>query len=251
MLTAPLLTRGLALLSILSALSACSSAKLKAPAIATSSFLQAEPPLTTQRKVSPFLLSGGSPVTDLPSLYVAPVQLSQLRSPSKYLAQGVDGAERQAEVAMLAEYARQQFILAFRQSPQPRYQIVDKPSRSTLKLELAITELNQNTFTGSLGRFALNAVAVPGTDVVIAKATRCMKGNIAIEGKATHGRTKKVVYQFADNEESRSAVVLPVIDFMTYGQARQAIKAWAQQFEQVTRTQPGQRVKDSPVLSWY
>ena len=185
-------------------------------------------------------------------IYIAPVTLKYLRAASKTLATAEGSEEgRQKAALKLADYARSQFNEAFAKSSEPRYLVEDRPTSDGLTLELAFTELNRNTFTGAIAKFAVAAVAVPGTDVVFAKATRSLKGNIAIEGKLTSNASKKVIYQFADNEESKSAFLLPVTDFSIYGQARQAIRAWARQFELVTRTPADKPVKDSSVISLF
>lgn len=233
-------------------LSSCSSSALKAPAAKLSPFLSQLPTLKADRELSPFALSGGSPLTTQPDIYIAPVTLKFLRETSKSLAKNKNGDDwRQQAARELAEYTRQQFIDAFQKSPLPRYVVRDKPGRNCIKLELALTELNRNTFTGAFTRFAMNAIALPGTDALLAKPARGLKGNIAIEGKVTNLRTGAVVYQFADNEESKSALLLPVTDFAAYGQARDAIRDWAKEFEQITRAPPGKRVKSSSVISLF
>ena len=68
--------------------------------------------------------------------------------------------------------------------------------------------------------------------------------------RVPQGRVGKV-YQFADNEESRGNLILPITDLQTYGQAREAIRAWARQFEEVTRVAPGTKVKDMGVMGLY
>ena len=108
---------------------------------------------------------------------------------------------------------------------------------------LSLTELNRNTFTGAVSRFALNAMAVPDVDAVLSKPTRSLKGNLAIEGRLRNPTTGEILHQFSGSAESRSAFLLPVTDFTPYGQARQALRSWATQFEALTRTAPGQRVR--------
>ena len=223
---------------------------LKPAPAEVSSFIAAAPPLKADRKVSPFALSGGSPVCEQKGIYIAPVTVEFLRPASKGLAKGEEEV-RKKEALELAEYARAQFIEAFRKSPRARYVVQDKPDRDCVKVELAMVELNRNTFTGTLVRFAVNTVAVPGTDAVLAPLARPLKGNIAVEGKVTNLRDSKVIYQFADNEESKSAVIAPITDLHAYGQARDAIRDWAKEFEEVTRTAPGQRVKGSSVMSFF
>ena len=229
------------------ALSACTSPAIKAPPAELSGFLEAKPSLKPDRSLSPFALSGGDLVTSKRKIYIAPVTLTYLRGVSKSLVK-ISAADQQKAARDLADYARERFAAAFRNSPAPRYQVQSEPDPDCLTLELAFTELNPNTFTGAVTRFALNNVALPGTDAMLAKATRGLKGNIAIEGKV---RDADWIYQFADNEESKSALLLPVTDFAAYGQAREAIREWATQFELMTRTAPGQRVKDSSAISLF
>lgn len=233
-------------------LTSCSSPLLKAPAVSTSSFLKAKPELRSDRKVSPFALSGGTLASRETGIYIAPVSLAYLRNASKFLAKDSNGQAKRSQAARdLAEYARTKFIAAFEKSPKARYKIQTSPGADCLTLELAILELNRNTFIGATSRFVVNNLALPGTDVLLAKATRGLKGNIAIEGKVTSARTGEVIYQFADNEESRSAFLLPITDLADYGQAREAIRAWARQFEELSRTPPGKRVKDTGVMSLF
>jgi hypothetical protein len=230
----------------------CSSPFLKAPPVATSSFLKSKPELKSERNVSPFALSGGTLVSRQQSIYIAPVSLAYLRAASKTLAKESNGDTKRNEAAReLAEYAREKFIAAFEKSPKARYKIQAKQKSDCLTLELAIVELNRNTLIGATSRFVIDNLALPGTDAILAKAMRGLKGNIAIEGKVTDSRSGEVIYQFADNEESRSAFLLPITDLAAYGQAREAIRAWASQFEEISRVPPGMRVKDVGVMSLF
>jgi hypothetical protein len=237
---------------LIGSLVSCSSPLLKAPAVATSSFLKSEPALKSDRKLSPFTLSGGTLVSKKDGIYIAPVSLACLRDASKALAKDRNEQAKRGQAARdLAEYARTKFISAFKRSPNARYRIQTSPGPDCLTLELAIIELNRNTLIGATSRFIVNNLALPGTDVMLAKATRGLKGNIAIEGKLTDPTTGEVIYQFADNEESRSAFLLPITDLADYGQAREAIRAWARQFEELSRTPPGKRVRDTGVMSLF
>lgn len=230
----------------------CSSPLLKAPAVATSSFLKPKPTIKADSKISPFLLSGGSFDGPQKGIYIAPVSLAHLRVASKSLAKDNDGDSKRNQAAReLAEFARTKFIEAFEKSPEARYKIRTAPGADCLRLELAIVELNRNSFAGTASRFVINGLSVPGTDAVLAKTTRGLKGNIAIEGKVTTSAKGAAIYQFADNEESRSAFLLPITDLAAYGQAREAIKSWAKQFEEVSRTPPGNKVADTGIFSLF
>jgi hypothetical protein len=225
---------------------------LKAPPAKLSAFLAPTPALKDARKTTPFCFSGGTLSASQLGIYIAPISLDYLRPVNKSLAK-VEGSDAGREKAAkeLAIYGRRQFMTAFQKSTSARYQLRLTPDPDCLVLELAITELNRNTVAGGIVRFALNNAAVPGAEAILAKATRGLKGNIAIEGKFRNPTNGEILYQFADNEESRSAFLLPITDFTPYGQAREALHAWAKQFEELTRIAPGKRVKDTGVISLF
>ncbi len=236
----------IATLSLPLVLSGCSSPLLKAPPVALSGFVAASPKLADSRKSSPFQQSGGSLISSRSGIYIAPVSTAFLRTASKSLTKGGDTAgEREQASKALADYARRQFVDAFANSKAPRYQLRNEPSKDCITVQIALTELNHNTLAGAVSRFAIGFATVPGAEVALGKLTRGLKGNIAIEGKVTDAATGKVIYQFADNEESRANLLLPITDLQRYGQARQAIRTWATQFEKLTRASLGERVKDN------
>jgi hypothetical protein len=90
----------------------------------------------------------------------------------------------------------------------------------------------------------------PVVEPLLTKPTPGLKGNVAIEGKLRNGKTGEVVFQFADTEES-SSLVVPIKDFIPYGQAREAFRSWARQFEKLTRAAPGKRVRDTRVIGLF
>ena len=184
-------------------------------------------------------------------LYVAPVTLKHLRPMTRSISVVENSeASRQEAAKELAGYAREKFITAFKKSPKPCFEIAEKAVKGSVTLELALVELNPNSLSGGVLRTAINVVALPGIDSVIA---RPLKGNIAIEGKLTDSKTKKVLFEFADNRESKSALVFSVYDFLTYGQAREAIREWAVEFEKLMRTPASERVRGSSgftILPW-
>ena len=99
-------------------------------------------------------------------------------------------------------------------------------------------------------RTALGALTVPGLDSFIAKG---LKGNIAIEGKLRDSKTNELLFEFADNQESKSSLIFSVRDFQTYGQAHVAITEWSKQLEELLRTPESQKVSRSNgfvILPW-
>jgi hypothetical protein len=137
-------------------------------------------------------------------------------------------------------------VEAFEKSRKPRYVLLTKPDKDCVVLEMAITDLHRNSISGSLLRLAVHPIVEP----VLTKPTPGLKGNVAIEGKLRDAKTGEILFQFADTEES-SSLVVPIKDFIPYGQAREAFRSWSRQFEKLTRVAPGKRVRDTRVISLF
>lgn len=247
------------LLACLIPLALCSCSSLerlaKAGAAKPSTFLaHADKLEKTRPKLDPFLRIWRNPSTEawakaenINHLYVAPVSLEHLRPMTKPLSRlEVREKSRQKHAQELADYARSQFMTAFRESRDSRYEIVTSPQKDALHLELAIIELNPNAISAGVTRRAINLVAVPGAEAVVG---RPLKGNIAIEGRLYDPQQKASLYEFADAEHNRSALILSVHDYNPYSASRKIIRDWARQFEQVTRTPEGGKVKDTPAFT--
>ncbi len=232
----------------LSAAPLCSCSSLKASAVASSRFLEHRNELKPDTKHSPFLGNWTSPAAATifekrRSLYIAPLSLSYLRPMKRELAKSENTeVQRLAEACKLVGYVGTRFTDAFENSHAPRYKLVAKPDKNSLTLELALVELNPNPFAGGVLRTAINAIAVPGVDSVLAKG---LKANIAIEGKVVDSATRKTLFEFADNQENKSALIFSINDFSSYGQARQAIDEWATETEELLRTPADKKVPTS------
>lgn len=241
-------------------LTSCQSlnSRVKPKAARTSSFLTHAVDMKAEPERSPFRLNWTNPsptarkkFEEKKEIYISIVTLDHLRPMSKVLAKAESGDEARLEGALkLGEYAREEFKKAFQNSKNPRFTVVDNPTRHSLTLELAIIELNPNSVSGAVIKTAVNSVGVPGTDLILAGPSRPLKGNIAIEGHLRDSQSRMSIFEFADNEETKSPVILNIRDFRPYGQARLAIREWAEQFEQLMRTPEGGQVKDSSSVTW-
>lgn len=252
--------RCVALIVCALATASCESinSNVKPKAVPATAFLKHSGEMKAEPERSPFRLNwtNSSPAaraaySKKKQIAISVVTLDHLRPMSKSLAKiEKNEVSRQDGVRKLASLAREEFSAAFRHSKTSPFRVVEHPGKDSLTLELAIVDLNPNTFSGAVVRTAVNAVAVPGTDLILASAARPLKGNIAIEGRLGDSRTGVSLFEFADNEESKSPVFINVRDFTTYGQARLAIREWAAQFEQLLRTPEGGQVKDSPSMTF-
>lgn len=228
-------------------LSSCSSRFLKAAPSDLTGFLAQKPELKSERKKTPFLLSGGAVIAPVKGIYIAPISLKHLADESKTLSK-VEGSDdgRVEAATKLAVYGRRKFVEAFEKSRNPRYVLLSEPNDDCVILEMAITDLHRNSISGGLLRLVVHPIVEP----VLTKPAPGLKGNVAIEGKLTNAKTGEVLFQFADTEES-SSLVVPVKDFIPYGQAREAFRNWSKQFEKLTRIAPGERVRDTRVISLF
>ena len=180
-------------------------------------------------------------------LYIAPVSLEHLRRISKTASrmESTDASQQKA-AKVLATYLHDEFTSAFRKSSGAHYKIVDTPSSDALRLDLALVELNPNSISAGVVRTAASLLTVPGVDSLLG---RPLKGNLAIEGRLSDPSRRQTLFEFADREENKSSVLFTFDDFTTYGQARNAIREWAAQFEEMTRTPDTHRVRDSSALA--
>ena len=253
--------RFITLVAIAASMTSCQSlnSSVKPDALPPSAFLEHASLMKAEPDRSPFRLNWTNPsptarasFAKKKEIVISAVSMAHLRPVSKGLARYESDAEsRRAESLKLASYARDEFSAAFRNSKAPRFRVVDQPGKNSLTLELAIVDLNPNSISGAVIRTGVNAVALPGTDLILSGPARPLKGNIAIEGKLRDSRTKEIIFEFADNEESKSPFfTINLRDFKSYGQARLAIHEWAEQFEKLLSTPEGGQVKDSSSVTF-
>lgn len=178
-------------------------------------------------------------------LYVAPVTLQYLRPIQKPLVKKeVQWGSIERRENEMALRLRNEFAKAFLRSPQSRYSIEQKPGPDTVTLELAIVELNPTSPKGNAVKTALKFVVGP----VAGLGGYFTKGNMAIEGKVRDSKSGGLFLQFADNEADKMTFY-SLRDFKPYGHATQAMLKWSEQFELMTRTQPGQKIKDTSFIT--
>ncbi len=239
------------------AITATSCGTLRAPKAAPSAFLPHARELNGGDGHSPFQQNWASPDAETvlksrSNVYIAPLTLAYLRPMSRSMSAAAFTEEQRLEAAKkLALYANSKVADAFAHAGAGRFRLVSKPDKNTITLELALVELNPNSATGGFLRTAINAAAAPGVDSLLLKR---LKANIALEGKVSDGVTNRSLFEFSDNQENKSALILSVNDFRSYGQARQAIDEWARQIEEILRTPSSHHVSRAAsfvILPWH
>jgi hypothetical protein len=241
-----------------SLLCSCKTAKsvVASVSVEPSEFLTHGPQLKEDRGRSAFLgnwwnadkkLQAASEATR--KLYISPVRIDAVRPMKNYLAKVEFSDERrQKKLAELATYAQKRFIKAFKDSKNPRYEIVAAPAKDAMTLDLHLLEWEPNAFSGFIARETIDLITFPAVGDLIWKPVRAAT---AIEGRLIEPRSQKPVFEFADKEEAKTIIVLPVQEAYPTGQARYAIREWARQFELMTRNDPEKRPKDSsPIQIW-
>ena len=178
-------------------------------------------------------------------LYIAPVTLRYLRPMDRALASSeVSWGGVQRREIDVSTRLREEFVNAFRRSPRPLYKLASSPGKDTLTLQLAPIELNPTSPKGNVAVTVLKFVVTP----LIGLAAYFTKGNMAIEGKVVDSTSGRAFFQFADNESDKLTFI-NMRDYQPYGHAVNSMRDWAVQFEQMTRTPRGWKVKDSSSIT--
>lgn len=224
---------------------------LKSRPVALSPFFEQPQYAVDARKYLPFQKTWTTPNSAVLKagvaarrLYIAPVTLAYLRPLKRTIARREAEWGLQRQEHAVAARLREEFIAAFRASPAPVYRIVDRPGPGVATLHLAITELNPTCPKGNAAVTLLKVALTP----VAGLAGHFTKGNMAIEGKVRgQGPHAGTFFQFADNEGDPLTIV-NMRDYQPYGHAVNSMRRWAMQFEQMTRSPAGMRLKDSNAL---
>lgn len=240
------------------ALSSCKTAKsvVASVSMTPSPFLTHGKDLKEERERSPFLGNWWTPDKKLQSaadsktqIYISPVRIDAVRPMKNYLAKvEFSDKRRQAKLEDLAEYAHKRFVKAFKEAKHPRYEVVDAPSKDAMTLDLHILEWEPNALTGFIARETIDLLTFPAVGDLIWKPVRA---STAIEGRFIEPKSKKPVYEFADKEEAKTLIIIPLQEAYPTGQARYAIREWARQLELVLHKEPHKKPKDSsPIQLW-
>ncbi len=256
--TPPTLLRVAAVAFLATALVSCRTSKavVASTKVKPSDFLEHAAELKEDRNRSPFLGNWWtndpkliSAAIALRKIYIPPVQIDEVR-PMKNVLSKTEFTEerRRKKLDELAKFATEEFKKAFKAAKHTEHEIVDEAAPDALTLQLHILEFEPNAFTGFLARETVDLLTLPAVGDLISKPLR---GVITLEGRLLEPKSGKPVFEFADREESKSIIILPVQETYPTGQARFAIREWARQFELLMRDDPGERAKDSsPIRLW-
>jgi len=185
-------------------------------------------------------IKSGFDAAEFKTLFVAPVNtqymlemdwLHGMSSASWY-----GGVKK--DIEGLAVYFHDQTVKEFKDDPNQRFQVIDKPGPSeprTLSLELALIEINPS-------QPVLHAAGwlAPGGGVAAAAINQ---RNAAFEGRLRDLQTGEVVATFADRE-MQDVGPIDLRKYTWYGPAKSIMNQWAKQFVQIANRKPGEIVTD-------
>lgn len=247
-----MLTRAVLVLILPWMMLSCRTAKsvVAAVEVKPTGFLPHAAQLKEDRKRSPFIGNWWNPDPDVQkaaekarSLYIAPVTTAHLRPMNQKLTKlEFSQVRRDKKMNQLTAYAHEKFTRAFKSGKNPRFTIVDAPSKEAMTLKLSIIEWEPNTLTGLAVREAVDLVTLPMVGGLLAKPAR---GQIAIEGMLVEPKTGKSWFEFADKEESKTFFIFFPQELFPSGQAKHAIREWASQFAKLMSTPADVKVRDS------
>lgn len=224
---------------------------LKAAPAENSGFLENADQMAENRARAPFHRMWVDPTysaNDYGSIEVAKVNTEFVEEQSTWAKTTVRQFHIHDDLKMIAGEFHDIVVDKFKESKENRFAVVDAPRGDTMILELAVTQLVPNkAFLGAIGLAAWAAPLPVGVPVGIL-ATFADDGWMAIEGRVRDAKSGKVIAMFADREAAKTRVV-DVEAVTWYGQARESMNDWADQFVLLANTPRDVTVEDSSAFT--
>jgi hypothetical protein len=183
----------------------------------------------------------GVDFTRYKSIYIPAVNTSFLLQ-SNWWQQNFRQGQMQEDLAMMAQYMRDEFKTAFANDPAHHYQVVETPQPDSLTLEMALTELVPSNVALSVLEYAPYG---GGTAVRIMERATGAESTVAFEAKMKDSSTGDILAMFADRQVKK----IRIIDFKAftwYAHGREIIREWAEQFVRLANQRPGEVIEGTP-----
>jgi hypothetical protein len=178
------------------------------------------------------------------TIYVKPVNTSYLMETDAWKENFRQGHMKE-DAQEIGLYMEDRFRAAFANDPDNQFKVVGYPEPGSLTLELALTELVPSHVVLEALRYAPYGGGAAAT--VISRATGALS-TVAFEAKVRDSKSGTVVAMFADRETQK----FKFIDFKGvtwYGNAKNTIDEWADQFVLVANKRPGQVIEEASTFS--
>ena len=138
------------------------------------------------------------------SIYIAPVNTNYLLE-SNWWQQNFRQGQMQEDLAIMAQYMRDEFKTAFANDPAHHFQVVESPQKDTLTLELALTELVPSNVALSVLEYAPYG---GGTAVRVMERATGAESTVAFEAKMKDSATGDILAMFADRQVKKSGSLI-------------------------------------------
>jgi hypothetical protein len=229
--------------AVLLALACLSGCKTK-PA-ADSGFLSDSVKMSEQRERFPYdrvWVHPGLQREKYRNLIISPVNTEYLMGVTGWKAANPANAKLEDGARELAEFTRNTFVNAVTSDPRRRFNLVSRSAPGTAILEIAIVELVPSK--AALGAVGLVAPLAKAPAVAVASKAAGGNPSVAVEMRLRDASTGELLGMMADREEPPFRPI-DVKAVTWYGDAKDSIETWAQQFIELANTPPTHQVKDA------
>jgi hypothetical protein len=178
------------------------------------------------------------------TIYIKPVNTAYLLETDSWK-QNFRQGHMQEDAQELGRYMEDRFRGALATGPDNQFRVVGYPEPGSLTLELALTELVPSNVALETLRYAPYGGGAAAT--LLSRATGAMS-TVAFEAKVRDSKSGAVVAMFADRETQKFKFV-DFKAFTWYGNAKNTIDEWSDQFVLVVNKRPGQIVEEAGTFS--
>jgi uncharacterized protein YceK len=178
------------------------------------------------------------------AIYIRPVNTGYLLESDGWK-QNFRQGHMKEDAQEVARYMEDRFRSAFATTEDNQFRVVGAPEPGSLTLELALTELVPSNVALETLRYAPYGGGAAAT--LLSRATGAVS-TVAFEAKVRDSKSGTVVAMFADRETQKFKFV-DFKAFTWYGNAKNTIDEWADQFVLVANKRPGQVVEDASTFS--
>ncbi len=178
------------------------------------------------------------------TIYVKPVNTGYLMETDAWKENFRQGHMKE-DAQELGRYMEDRFRGAFVTGADNQFRVVSSPEPGSLTLDLALTELVPSNVVLEALRYAPYGGMAAATLLSRTTGAVC---TVAFEAKVRDSKSGTVVAMFADRETQKFKIV-DFKAFTWYGNAKNTIDEWADQFVLVVNKPPGQIVEEASTFS--
>lgn len=189
--------------------------------------------------------SNSASLEDYSEIYIAPINIAYLKENDWWSNLGLKNVEQ--DIEDMAVYTWDSIAEAFKNDPEHRFTVVDKPGEKTLIMEMALTEMipNKAGFEAALTTASMGTGAIAVSAASAAGKSFGSKSSVAFEMRLLDGKTNEIVGMLADREQEQASPI-NIKNFTWHGHSKSIINSWSEQFVKVVNRTPGEVISDTP-----